>query len=105
MFMISYSWCRSVADGGRAADVGVVVDLGGGEGGDVGAADGEPELVGAEEPGAHAGLLGGVLGGDEPHDGPVEVGGLDRVGHAADLVVGAARERAGHEADEPGDRG
>src|SRR4051794_23307393 len=93
----------SVADGGRAAGVGGVVHLGGGEPGDVGATDGEPELVGAEEPNTQVVALRGVLRGDEPDDGPVEVGGLDGVGHAEDLVVGAAHESARHEADEPGD--
>jgi hypothetical protein len=41
---------ESVADCRGAIEVGVVLDLGGGECGDVGAGDGEPDAVGAVEP-------------------------------------------------------
>ncbi|HJV13830.1 MAG TPA: hypothetical protein VJ625_08040 [Propionibacteriaceae bacterium] len=44
-------------------EVGVVVDLGGGERGDVGAADGEPDAVGAVEPDPQLPGLRGVLRG------------------------------------------
>jgi hypothetical protein len=52
----------SVADGRGGADVAGALDLGGGEGGDVGAGDGETEPVGAEESLPQPAAGGAVLG-------------------------------------------
>src|SRR3954469_24576051 len=82
----------SVADGWCCADVAVVVDLGGGEGGDVGAGDAEAELVGAVEAVPDGALGGAVLGLQESDDGPVEPGAHGDLAHADELVVGAAQE-------------
>src|SRR3954452_23918721 len=63
---------RLVADGWGRADVVGLVDLGGSEGGDVGAGDGEAQLVGAKEALPQLPLGGSVLGGEEADDRPVE---------------------------------
>src|SRR3954468_15867279 len=92
----------SVADGWCCADVAIVVDLGGGEGCDVGAGDAEAQLVGAVEAVPDGPLGRAVLRLQEPDDGPVEPGAHDDLAHADELVVGAAQEGLGHERGQPG---
>jgi hypothetical protein len=65
---------RQLLMAGGGADVAVVIDLGGGEGSDIGAGDGEAELVVAVEAVAQLATGEPVLRGEEANDGPVEAG-------------------------------
>src|SRR6188508_1805143 len=83
---------NSVADGGRATDISRVVDLLGGECGDVGAGDGPTELVCVPEAGTDATLLRSVGRPDEAHDGPVQARSHECAAHASDLLKRARPE-------------
>src|SRR5688572_25345880 len=105
MFMLAgFPWWSvgSGADGGGAVEVGVLVDLLGGERGDVGTADREPDAVGAVEPDPQLPGLGPVVRGGEADDRPVHPSVLDHVSHADQLVVRAWEAGAAHEADQLG---
>ena len=69
----SSSQRASVAESRGGVEVVVFLDLGCGEGGDVGAGNGEAELVQAEEPVAEIASGGSVLRGEESHDRPVQL--------------------------------